>query len=98
MKREIKYRGYNADRRKNSHHFILFRGFCDWNMWWVIINQYPYRNMASFQLFDLTEEDEHGRLAIPSIPESYLQRKRKLAEASTKELIAELRKRGKFVI
>lgn len=68
------------------------------NMWWVIINQYQCRNMASFQLFDLTEEDERGRLAVPRIPESCLQRKRKLAEASTKELIAELRKRGKSVI
>lgn len=56
IKREIRYRGYDADnntwrygyyfhktdtilcaasdedRRKNSHHFILFGGFCDWNM------------------------------------------------------------------
>lgn len=67
------------------------------NMWWVIINKHQYKNIADFQLFDLTEEDKRGRLAVSKQPKSYLDRKAKLEEASTKELISELRKRGKIV-
>lgn len=39
------------------------------NMWWVIINKHQYTNIASFELFDLTDNDKRGRLAIPKIPQ-----------------------------
>lgn len=67
------------------------------NMWWVIINKSKYLNIASFELFDLKDDDKRGRLARVKIPQSYLDRKSRIKEASTKELISELRKRGKLI-
>lgn len=67
------------------------------NMWWVIINKYEYKNVASFELFDLSENDKLGRLARTRTPQAYLDRKAKIAESTTKELINELRRRGKLV-
>lgn len=66
------------------------------NMWWAIINKDKYYNVANFELFDLTKNDKRGRLARIRIPQSYLDRKAKLSEASIKELMNELRRRGKF--
>jgi len=67
------------------------------NMWWAIVNQDEYYNIASFDLFDLTDDDKRGRLARVRTPQTYLERKNKIAEASTKELVNELRRRGKLI-
>ncbi len=32
------------------------------NMWWVLINKYWYRNLAAFELFDLTPENSSGKI------------------------------------
>lgn len=63
---------YNSeDRNKKTIHNGEIKYFRDYskylargkvyhninNMWWVIINDTEYRNMASFELFDLTDED-----------------------------------------
>lgn len=89
---QIKYfRNYNGYlMRGKVYHNIN-------NMWWVIINKYEYKNVASFELFDLSENDKLCRLARERIPQAYLDRKAKIEESSSKELINELRRRGKLV-
>lgn len=67
------------------------------NMWWVIVNKHTYNNVASFELFDLSENDKLGRQAEARPPKEYTERKKRIAESSTKELINELRRRGKLV-
>lgn len=65
------------------------------NMWWVITNRSELRNITSFDLFDATDADFKVRRKKPvRKPESYLKRKEKLEEASAKELINELKRRG----
>ena len=86
---EIKYfRNYNG---------YLFRGRIYHNlnnMWWVIVDKYTVRNIASFELFDLAPEDKRGRLARLRIPPEYLEKKKIIEQSTTKELAAELRRRG----
>lgn len=65
------------------------------NMWWVILNKFDYTNIASFELFDLTDGDKKGRLARHKPPKEYVERKEKISKASTKELLNELRRRKK---
>jgi len=66
------------------------------NMWWMIINHETYTNIASFDLFDVTIEDlEKRRLAKHRSPKSYTVRKESLGKASSKELLNELKRRGK---
>lgn len=86
---EIKYfRHYNG---------YLFRGRiyhnCN-NMWWVIVDKYTVKNVASFELFDLGPNDKRGRLASLRIPPEYLAKKKTIEQSTTKELAAELRRRG----
>jgi len=64
------------------------------NMWLVILNNHDYKNVASFELFDFSEKEKLGRLAKVRTPEEYLERKAKIAETSTRELIKELKRRG----
>lgn len=64
------------------------------NMWWVILNKHEYTNIADFDLFDLTESDKRGRLAKHRPPKEYIERKEKILESSTTELVNELRRRG----
>lgn len=64
------------------------------NMWWVILNKHECTVEASFYLFDLKETDIFGRMARNDPPKEYIERKTKIAEASTKELMNELRRRG----
>lgn len=64
------------------------------NMWWVILNRHEYTNIADFDLFDLTESDKLGRLAKHRPPKEYIERKEKILESSTTELINELKRRG----
>lgn len=86
---DIKYfRNYNG---------YLFRGRIYHNlnnMWWVIVDKYTVRNVASFELFDLGPDDKRGRLARVRIPAEYLERKKAIEKSTTKELAAELRRRG----
>jgi len=65
------------------------------NMWWVIVNEKEYRNIANFNLFDVTEEDFKVRRKVRDRkPKSYIDRKEKIKEASAKELLNELKNRG----
>lgn len=64
------------------------------NMWWVIINANERRNMASFDLFDLTPDDYRGRKRPENIPASYKNKRNELSAATSKELINELKRRG----
>lgn len=63
-------------------------------MWWVIANKTEVRNIACFELFDLTPEDKRGRQVRARIPEEYAARIKAIGETKTKELISELRRRG----
>lgn len=86
---EIKYfRGRNG---------YLYRGrvYHDLNnMWWVIINKFEVKRVAAFELFDLAPGDKRGRIAPLRIPPEYISRKQAVSQSATKELVAELRKRG----
>lgn len=63
------------------------------NMWWVIVDKYRVRNVASFELFDLAESDCLTRKAPRRTPKEYLTKREYIAKATTKELINELRRR-----
>lgn len=64
------------------------------NMWWVIVDKRNVRNVASFQLFDLSESDCLRRKAPDRTPKEYLTKRDYISKATTKELIAELRRRS----
>ena len=64
------------------------------NMWWVITDKYTVRKAAAFELFDLGPDDKRGRLARVRIPPEYLEKKKIIEQSTTKELAAELRRRG----
>lgn len=64
------------------------------NMWWVILDRFTVRNVASFELFDLTPEDNRRRQAKPRIPEAYQKRRQAIEDTKTRELVNELRRRG----
>ena len=64
------------------------------NMWWVIINKFEAKRVAAFELFDLAPGDKRGRIAPQRIPPEYISRKQAVSQSATKELVAELRKRG----
>ena len=64
------------------------------NMWWVIINKFEVKRVAAFELFDLAPGDKRGRIAPLRIPPEYISRKQAVSQSATKELVAELRKRG----
>jgi len=87
---EIKYfRDWNGRLSRG----IVYRNLN--NMWWVITNKYERRNVADFELFDPTPEDfKVRRLKKVRKPKEYLERKEKLGEASPRELINELKRRG----
>lgn len=99
----------NTDRDKKTIYNGQIKYFRNWNgrlmrgkvyhninnMWWVIINNTEYTNIADFRLFDATEEDFKIRRKIKDRkPKSYLTRKEKIEEASNRELINELKRRG----
>lgn len=64
------------------------------NMWWVIMDKYTVINIAAFDLFDLAPDDKRGRQAKARVPEEYKNRVNAIHESKTKELAAELRRRG----
>ncbi len=85
---EIKYfRDYDGYLRRGRVYHNLN------NMWWVIQDKFTLRNIANFNLFDLTENDCLKRQKNPVIPKSYADRRKAISETSTKELIRELRRR-----
>ena len=64
------------------------------NMWWVIVDKYTVRNVADFELFDLRPEDNRHRQKKPVVPAAFEARRKAIKESGTKELFAELRRRG----
>lgn len=64
------------------------------NMWWVIVDKYTVRNIASFDLFDLMPNDDRHRKKKPEIPKEYQERRDAISKTKTKELISELQRRG----
>lgn len=103
------YSNNRQDRDKKIIHNGELKYFRDWNgrlargivyrnlnnMWWVITNKFELMNRADFELFDPTPEDfKVRRLKKDKKPKEYLLRKEKLSEASTCELINELKRRG----
>lgn len=85
---EVKYfRGRNGYlNRGKAYHNIN-------NMWWVLLPGGEVRNVASFELFDLSDEDVRGRSKIPNVPAAYKEKRRQLELCSTKELENELKRR-----
>lgn len=64
------------------------------NMWYVIQDKFTVRNIASFELFDFTNDICLKRQKKPNIPKEYADRRKAISETSTKELIRELRRRN----
>lgn len=104
-----KYSYNHQDRDKKAIHNGELKYFRHWdgrlsrgivyhnlnNMWWVITNKYELRNVVDFELFDPTEQDfKVRRLKKDVKPKAYLLKKEKLKEASSCELINELKRRG----
>lgn len=100
------YNGLDRDKKQlhngeikyfRNHNGYLFRGRvyhnCN-NMWWVIVDKFTVTNIANFELFDLGPEEKRGRLARARIPAAYLEKKKAIEQSKTKELAAELRRRG----
>lgn len=83
------FRDYNGRlMRGNVYHNIN-------NMWWVVVNNTTRRNMADFELFDLTEEDFKVRRKVKDIkPKEYIDKLENIRKISNKELLRELKKRG----
>ena len=66
------------------------------NMWWIVFNKFDYSNKACFELFDPTPEDFKVRRLKKDIkPKEYLEKREKIQAASTRELINELKRRGR---
>ena len=90
---QIKYIRYYDGRlrRGKAYHNIN-------NMWWIVFNEFDYSNEACFYMFDPTPEDfKIRRLKKDVKPKEYLLKKEKLKEASSRELINELKRRGRDV-
>lgn len=83
---------------RNSYSGRLQRGIVYHNinnMWWVILNDTEYTNIADFQLFDPTPEDfKIRRKPTDRKPKEYTEKLNQLQKLSNKELIRELKKRG----
>ena len=58
------------------------------------MDKFTVTNIANFELFDLGPEEKRGRLARARIPAAYLEKKKAIEQSKTKELAAELRRRG----
>lgn len=65
------------------------------NMWWVLVDDSKIRNIASFELFDISDNDFRGRQKPGKPPKRYLEEKCLLSEMSTKQLERELKRRRK---
>lgn len=64
------------------------------NMWWVILNDTEYTNIADFELFDPTAADfKIKRKAEDRKPKEYLEKLKSIEKLSNKELLREFRKR-----
>lgn len=65
------------------------------NMWWVILNDTEYDNIADFELFDPTEEDFKIRRKVKDRkPKEYIDKLKAMEKLSNKELLRELKRRG----
>lgn len=63
------------------------------NMWWVALNKTDVTNIASFELFDLTDQEPRIRVRPRKIPKNRVERIESLQSLSDKDLLAELRRR-----
>ena len=63
------------------------------NMWWVLLPDGEIKNIACFNLFDLTPDEYRGRKKEHRPPKEYTERKEQLAKCSAKELERELKRR-----
>lgn len=65
------------------------------NMWWIIINDSHYTNIADFELFDATEEDFHIRRKVRERkPKEYIEKIENTKKLTNKELLREVKRRG----
>lgn len=65
------------------------------NMWWVILNDTEFTNIASFELFDATSDDfKIRRKREDRKPKEYFEKIENIKKYSDKELMRELKKRG----
>lgn len=62
--------------------------------WWVIINDHEIMLADNSDLFDDFPSGEPARIAPHRTPEAYKKHREELENAKTKELVAELRRRG----
>ena len=62
--------------------------------WWVIINDHEIMLADNSDLFDDFPSGEPARIAPRRTPEAYNKHREELENAKTKELVAELRRRG----
>lgn len=62
--------------------------------WWVIINDHEIMLADNSDLFDDFPSGEPARIAPRRTPEAYKKHREELENAKTKELVAELRRRG----
>lgn len=97
----------NTDRDKKTifnGDFKYFRGWDGYlrcgkvyhninNMWWVIVDDSNIRNVASFELFDISYKDFRGRKKFGKPPKQFFEKRQLLSEISTKELQRELKRR-----
>jgi hypothetical protein len=103
------YSSNNKDRDKKTIYNGQIKYFRHWNgrlmrgkvyhninnMWWVILNDSEYTNVADFQLFDPTPKDfTIRRAARDRKPKEYLDKLENMKKLSDKELLRELKKRG----
>ena len=89
----------NGDMKYFRHHWngYLMRGrvYYRANMhWWAIINDREAVLVDNWDLFDDFPSGDPARLVKAKIPESYKKHREELESTKTKELIAELRRRG----
>lgn len=63
------------------------------NMWWVIVNDSEIKNIADFELFDLSGNDSRKRVKKGNPPQKYTDKMRTLSECSVKDLKRELKRR-----
>ncbi|MGO0986697.1 hypothetical protein ACTPEW_12240 [Clostridioides difficile] len=89
---------FNGDIKYFRDRGRLNRGkvYCNINnMWWVILNNTEYTNIAGFNLFDVKEEDFKIRRKVEDRkPKAYIEKMKNIKSYSNKELIKELRNRG----
>lgn len=63
------------------------------NMWWVIVNDNDIKNIADFELFDISDSDYRKRVKKGKPPQKFTEKMEVLSQCSVKELRRELKRR-----